>query len=441
MSHGFIASQHAHPVRWPASVWRAGTDQPAHYAPLKGEQSVEVAIIGAGFTGLACAAALADKGIECAVLDAAQPGYGASGRNGGVAVTRYKLGWAAIRAAYGEETMGKLYRLILAGVDQIEQLTERHGLQNHFQRQGHLTPASSPRAAASLQADADILKSAFGDSAVRILDRDETATRLGTRAYHEGYFDPRSAGIHPYLHATGLARALSAAGIPIYGDTPVLSVVRDGSDTLLHTPLGTLRARKLVYSTNGYTDMFPIQSSLARRVVAVSSAVLATAPLPPALAQRILPDNVLVTDTRHLVNYFRKTPDGHLLFGGRGSLTGVEKPQTYHGLEQKLVETFPELAGFPIDYRWSGKVAVTLDDFPHIGAVGDHAYFALGYGGRGVVLSHLLGSALADCVLGQQPALGPMSDNAFNEIPFHRFRVPGMNIVASYYKIKDRLGV
>ena len=251
----------------------------------------------------------------------------------------------------------------------------------------------------------------------------------------------RAAGIHPYLHATGLARAVHAGGTPIYGDSPVLAISREGASYLLHTPGGTLRARKLVYATNGYTDMFSIQRSLERRIVAVSSAVIATEPLPEALAQRILPDNVLVTDTRHLVNYFRKTPGGHLLFGGRGSLTGVEKPQTYHGLERRLVETFPELADHPIAFRWSGKVAVTLDDFPHIGAIGENAWFALGYGGRGVVLSHVLGAALADCVTGAPASLGPMSDNAFTEIPFHRFQVPGMNIVASYYKLKDRLGV
>jgi len=428
-------------VRWPDSVWRASAGKVPFYPALRGERRVEAAIVGAGFTGLACAAALADRGVECAVVDAAQPGYGASGRNGGVAVTRYKLGWAAIHAAYGAETTARLYRLILSGVDLIEQLTERHRLHNHFKRQGHLTPASSPKAAASLRADADYLQQAFGDEAVRILDREENASRLGTRAYFEGYYDPRSAGIHPYLHATGLAQALAASGTPIYGDTPVQAIVRADGEYLLQTPAGTLRARKLVYASNGYTDMFPIHANLARRVVAVSSAVLATAPLTPELAARILPDDVLVTDTRHLVNYFRKTPDGRLLFGGRGSLTGVEKPQTYRGLEKKLVETFPELAGFPIQHRWSGKVAVTLDDFPHIGTLGEHAFFALGYGGRGVVLSHLLGSALADCVLGRQPSLGPISDNAFRAIPFHRFRVPGMNIVASYYKLKDRLGI
>jgi gamma-glutamylputrescine oxidase len=322
----------------------------------------------------------------------------------------------------------------------MELLTQQHGLDNDFQRHGHLTPASSRRASLALHADLEVMRTTFGDNTARLMDASEVAQVTGTQVYQDGYFDPRSAGVHPYKHAVALARAVAAGGTSIYGDSPVVSVEQDGAGFTVRTPQATVRATKLVYATNGYTDLYPLHGELARSIVAVSSAVIATEVLSADLAARILPGGTLVTDTRHLVNYFRKTPCGRLLFGGRGSLTGKESSDTYVGLERRLVETFPPLRGMGIAYRWSGRVAISMDDFPHIGARDGRAFFALGYGGRGVMLSHVLGTRLADCVLGKPAALGPMSDGAFKPIPLHAFRIPGMNVVAGYYKFKDALG-
>jgi glycine/D-amino acid oxidase-like deaminating enzyme len=154
---------------------------------------------------------------------------------------------------------------------------------------------------------------------------------------------------------------------------------------------------------------------------------------------RIVPQRHVVSDTRHLLNYFRTAPGNRLLYGGRGSLTGKESPEVYRGLERKLVQTFPALAGVPIDHRWSGKVAVTLDDFPHVGRVSPRIAFAMGYGGRGVVLTNLLGKMLAELATGEAVDAGPMSSARFGRIPLQALRIPAMKAVAGYYNLLDKL--
>jgi gamma-glutamylputrescine oxidase len=153
----------------------------------------------------------------------------------------------------------------------------------------------------------------------------------------------------------------------------------------------------------------------------------------------ILPRGHVVSDTRHLLNYFRIAPGNRLLYGGRGSLTGQESPEVYKGLERKLVETFPALAGVAIDHRWSGKVAVTLDDFPHVGRVSSRGAYAMGYGGRGVVLTSLLGRMLAQLAMGEKLDAGPMGPAGFTRIPLQAIRIPAMKTVAGYYGLLDRL--
>ncbi len=210
---------------------------------------------------------------------------------------------------------------------------------------------------------------------------------------------------------------------------------------MVTTPGGEVRARRVLVCTNAYTDLHNLAPALARRIVAVSTSVVTTDPLPYACLRTILPKQHLVTDTRHLVNYFRLVPGARLLFGGRGSLTGKESPDVYDGLIKKLRATYPQLASMPIDHRWSGNVAVTFDHFPHVGALGDRVLFALGYGGRGVALTNLLGRHLALQAIGEGKSLGPMNEASFRPVPFHGLRIPAMNVVATYYRLRDRLRV
>jgi gamma-glutamylputrescine oxidase len=427
-------------VQHAPSVWLT-TANPAPQLPqLDHDLQTDVAIIGAGYTGLAAAHHLCRAGVACAILEANDVGWGASGRNGGMAVLRYKKSWATLARTLGRERTRHLHHLVHQAVDLLEQTVEEYRIDCAFTRYGHITAANGKAALASLSADVDWLAAEAGDRAPRMLDARETAGLTGTSCYLGGYLDPRAGGIHPLNYARGFAAGLAAAGVPIYVGTAVASVREDASGGVtLETANAVVRAKQVLVATNAYTDLHDYGTDLARRVVPVSTSVITTAPLAAGTLAAITRERHLVSDTRHLLNYFRIAPGERLLYGGRGSLTGDESPEVYRGLEAKLRETFPALAGVEIDHRWSGKVAVTLDDFPHVGRVSPRIAYAVGYGGRGVALTNLLGKMLAHLAMGELNDPGPMNGAAFCPIPLHALRIPAMKAVAGYYRVLDAL--
>lgn len=432
------------PAESPRSIWASS----AHPLPaghpgfpaLSGDLQVDVAIVGGGFTGLSAAHHLCGRGVATAVLEANDFGWGASGRNGGMAVPRYKTPWATLARRHGDTLARQLHRWLFEAIDALEAAASGLGIDGGFHRPGHLTAANGRAAVAMLEADLRWLAS-IGDRTPRLIDAAETARLAGTGDYLCGYLDPRAAGIHPLNHVRGMAIALAARGVPLFAHTPAVAVHEHAQGVVLSTPAGSVRAHHLLLATNAYSDLFRLGNDLHRRVVPVSTSVVTTGPLPAAQLAALLPEGHLVSDTRHLLNYWRIAPGGRLLYGGRGSLTGREAPAVYAGLERRLVETFPALAGVPVDHRWSGKVAVTMDDFPHVGRIGRHVSYALGYGGRGVALSHLLGRLAAHLALGEAIDAGPMGGTGFGPVPLHALRIPGMKAVAGYYRVLDALKV
>ncbi|GAB2908526.1 FAD-binding oxidoreductase [Paralcaligenes sp. KSB-10] len=426
-------------INHPDSVWAATANRRPELPLLKGDVETEVAIIGGGYSGLSTAHHLSKSGVDCVVIEANDVGWGASGRNGGMAVLRYKNGYSTLVAQFGDEVAMRLYQLVLEAVDTLESIVREYGIDCDFARYGHITAANGRKNLAMLQADVDWLSRNRKDNAASMLDREQMREQVGTSVYPGGYLDPRSAGIHPLNYARGLAAGLSQKGIPIYVGNPVDSIRREPTGIILTTPAGRVHAKKLVIATNAYTDLMQLGVNLSRRIVPVSTSVLATAPLAPELASRILAGGRLVTDTRHLVNYFRMLPGNRLLYGGRGDITGKESPDIYRGLHKALIRTFPSLSETDIEFRWSGKVAVTLDDFPHFGSLEERIFYAIGYGGRGVALTNLFGKLLARMVQGEAIAAGPLNSARFEPIPFHRWRIPGMQAVAGYYWLLDKL--
>ena len=423
----------------PNSYWNATACLPPDVGPLVGDGAADVLIIGAGFTGLSAAWHLQRAGISSIVLDANDVAWGASGRNGGMLPPRCKKGFATLARRYGNEVTRRLHRLAVEAVDIVEGIVDEAGIDCDFRRTGQITAALGPNHLAGLRADAEWAAAEAGDRTPRILSRTETLAEVGGGRYVGAWFDSRGAGLHPLSYSRGLAAALLARGVAIHGQTPVLSLREDSKGVVASTPGGTVRATHAIVATNAYTDLCAqMPGKLDRRIVPVTSSLIATKPLDPELSKTVIPGGRMVVDSRHLMFYFRKQADGSLLFGGRGDITGRrDDPSVYAGLEKGIAETFPQVAGTPIAYRWSGKVAVTLDDFPHIGRVTSRVAYAMGYGGRGVALSNLLGKFLADVVRGVPIDVGPMSGDRFGSVPFHAFRIPGMKIVAGWYRLKD----
>lgn len=421
-----------------SSMWEHTATTPRFRGvPPPGDLHVENAIIGAGFTGLSAAHHLWKAGGECLILDANEPGWGASGRNGGMAVLRFKTGFAALARKYGNDTTLRLHALICEAVDTLESIVNTHGLSCSFKRYGHLTAASSEAALTALREDVAWLRAEAGDDAPRILEFSEMAQASGTPVYRGAYFDPRAAGIHPLDYSRGLALALLKAGVRLHGQTPVERIEKTGKSYRITTPHSVITAKHVILATNAYTDLERLGFRLAQRVVPVASSVIATAPLTDEQLSQVLPYGNLLTDTRKLTNYFRVTPGGRLLFGGRGDLLGRDVPASFQGLSDLLVATYPALKDVVVEHRWSGRVAVTLDDFPHLGELAPGLFFAIGYGGRGVALTQLLGKLVAGMTRGEHIDAGPMSRASFRPIPFHGLRVPGMQAIAAWYKWRD----
>ncbi|WP_149301182.1 NAD(P)/FAD-dependent oxidoreductase [Aureimonas fodinaquatilis] len=425
----------------PQSVWTAtGTEVPA-LPTLQRRVQTDAVIIGAGFTGLNAAWELSQRGVSCVVLEASDLGWGASGRNGGMAVLRYKKPWSTLSSSLGEEKARRLYKLIHEAVDTLEENVQTLQLECGFQRCGHITAATNAKATQTLQKDIEWLSSSVQDNSPRMLSADEMREHTGSSIYTGSYLDKRSAGVHPLDYSRQFGQALLAKGVEIYGGSAATSLTSEGDWIRVDTPGGSVQARKVLICNNAYPGTLEQSNALIRRVLPMTVAVIATAPLPDDLSPAILPNGELVTDMRNLVNYYRRTPDGGLLFGGRGSFTGTDSPKFFNLLHSQLGETFPQLRDIEIRHHWTGHIAMTLDHFPHMGALGNKVFYALGYGGRGVALSNLLGKHLARLALGEKNEMVTMSDDHFEPIPLRGLHLPIMQTAAFYYRFRDKFGI
>ncbi len=265
----------------------------------------DVVIIGAGFTGLSTAWHLQRAGLSAIVLEANDVGWGASGRNGGMLPPRYKKGFAALAEKYGHDTTRHLHRLILEAVETVEAIVADCGIDCGFARTGQLTAALSPAHLASLEADAAWAAAEAGDRTPRILGAGEAQAEIGGGEYVGGWLDPRGAGIHPLRYVRGVAQALIERGIAIHGATPVTALQETREGVVASTPGGTVRAKHAVVATNAYTDLDGgAVKGLVRRVVPVTSSVIATGPLSANVAASVVPGRRMVADTRNLMFYF-----------------------------------------------------------------------------------------------------------------------------------------
>lgn len=306
----------------PRSLWTDTAAPKPDTLPLKGDARAAVAIIGAGYTGLSAALHLAQSGIDACVLETHEPGWGASGRNGGQVIPVHKYDPPELIDIFGAESGRKLIDFIGTAPDLVFNLIEKHGITCDAVRKGWIQPAHNEPMIGTLKKRAEIWAS-YG-APIEFLDKAAVSERIGTSAYLWGWLDKRAGGVNPLGYSRGLARAAMAAGARIHGDTPVTRISgREGSFEI-HTPSGKVVAEKVVVATNGYTgDLIP---QLRKTIIAPNSFQVATKPLPSGVRQTILPGGEVSSDSRRLLNYFRVDASGRLLMGGRGrSMSRVQR--------------------------------------------------------------------------------------------------------------------
>jgi glycine/D-amino acid oxidase-like deaminating enzyme len=393
-----------------------------------------VAIIGGGYTGLAAARALARRGADVTVLERHAAGWGASSRNGGFVLPGFKPDVEVLARKLGVAEARRLFGLTVQAVGGLEALIAEESIDCGYTRCGAIVLAARPGHLSGLERSRRFLRDTLGHETV-LLGATELHSEIGSARYHGGLLDPFAGSVQPALLLQGLARAAERAGARVIERAAVEGVEETGRGFAVATAAGTLWARDVLVATNGYTG--PAVPALRRRVVPVGSYLIATPPLDPALARRLIPKNRVLSDTKNLLYYFRLSPDGRMVFGGRAAFTATPVARTAAILARGMVEVFPELAAVPVDFAWGGQVAFAMDQMPHAGRL-DGIHYALAYGGHGVAMATWLGALMGDALAGAGEL--PRLTSPFRAVPLYEGTPWFLPLVGGYYRVRDWLG-
>ena len=419
------------PWWWEAAPLREKIEEPL-------PPSADVAIVGAGFSGLSAALTLARAGRQVVVLDAEAPGYGASSRNGGQCGSgNQKFTAAELIATHGEKKARELVAEGLAALQYLGDFIEAEGIECHFSRVGRFRGAAIPRHYENLARDMEDMRKLAGFES-HMVPRAEQHAEVGSDFYHGGAVLPNDGSLHPALYHQGLLRRAEEAGVQVIGHTPVTRLTSESGQVTLSTARGALRASCGLIATNGYTDAAMPQ--LRRRIVPIGSAMIATEVLDADRLRRLMPKNRVVGSTSRIYHYMRLCPEGkRFLWGGRVKGWGLpDDPAGYVHLYHDMLRVFPELQGTRITHCWSGYVAYTRDVFPHLGHR-NGIYHAMGYCGTGVVRASYFGNKIALKILGDKQGDTAFDDLAFRNYPAHYLARQTVPVAIEWYRFRDWL--
>jgi glycine/D-amino acid oxidase-like deaminating enzyme len=376
---------------------------------------VDVAVIGAGYTGLSAARTLAKRGAKVAVLEAETLGWGASSRNGGMVLTGMKLGVNKLISMYGRERTQRMYAASLATIDCVEQIIREEAIDCDFSRCGHLEVACKQKHFDDYARQAEVIARECNHE-MRVVQRNELSVEIGSNIYYGGMVDEVSAGLNPARYVVGLGAAAIKAGAEVFEHTRVEDLQRESSQGesgwKVTTSRGTLWAREVFVGTSGYTGK--ATPALQKKLIPIGSFIITTQPLSEALARELSPRNRMIYDSKNYLYYYRLTPDRRMLFGGRAAFF-PENDQTIRRsaeiLRRGMIDVYPHLRDVKIDYVWGGTLDFAFDIMPHAGQI-DGMYYGVGYAGHGVAMATYQGQKIAELMSGDRP------ENPFVGIPF-----------------------
>ncbi|MGE0750295.1 MAG: NAD(P)/FAD-dependent oxidoreductase [Variibacter sp.] len=417
------------------ALWTATAREPAPVSDaFAAGLAVDLVVVGGGFTGVSAALSAAERGKSVALLEARRIGWGASGRNGGQVIPGLKLDPSEMRAAYGEERGRRLADEVGSAANVVFDLIERYGIDCEARRNGWIQAAHAEPALKRVQKRCD--EWAAHGAPVERLDRAAVARLTGTDTYLGGWIDRRAGTVQPLSYVRGLARAAQRAGAKLHEGVTATGLRRDGAGWKVSTSTGSITAKSVIAGQDGYAD--GLVRGLARTLICVQSAQVATEPLSPEFAARIMPGGICTSETRRLAFYFCQSPDGRLIFGGRGAIGDAQNPAFFEALIGAMHRTFPDTKAVAIQHRWSGQIALTLDGLPHIHEPEPGLLIGLGYNGRGVAMATLMGRWLAAKVLdGVAP---PLPVTPIAPMPFHQLRTPVIHLGIAWAWLRDRMG-
>ncbi len=427
---GLVPSQHTD------SYYAATANCNKQRPSLEGEHRADVCVIGGGYTGLSAALHLAEKGYKVILLEAEKVAWGASGRNGGHVGTGQRKGQDELEAMVGKDRAKMLWDYSLEAVKTVEELVNKHDIQCDLKR-GNLHVASKASHAKWMQEEIDHMRDQYGYDQMRFVEKDEVDQMLGSSQYHAGQLDEGCLHLHPLNYAQGLAAAAEKAGVTIYENSRVKNY-DNGDPTTITCDNGHVIADFLVLGCNGYLGK--LESKMAGKIMPINNFVLATEPLGEDLAREIIRDDVSISDTLFVINYWKLSGDNRLIFGGGENYTSAFPKDLKRFVSKYMLRVYPQLANTKIDYAWGGTLAITLNRMPHFGRLQANQFYAQGYSGHGVPTATMAGKLLAEAVSGTAERFDVMAN-----VPTYGFpggtmlRWPGLVAGMLYYGLMDKL--
>jgi gamma-glutamylputrescine oxidase len=420
------------------SYYEASVQRPPAQAPLQGTMRVDVAVVGAGFAGLSAALELARRGYRVAVLEADRVCAGASGRNGGQAIVGVASGQGELEQQLGREDARRIWDMSLEAIELIDERSAEFGI-DCDRVHGYLYVADSPRKARALLGELETQQRDYGLQC-EVAQGPDVRQFIDSGRYVAAGYETRSGHLHPLKYGLGLARAAQSLGVQLFEHSPVTGLDQSASGVTLRTAQGQVEARFAVLAGNCMLPEYGprVAPEIAPRIMPVGTYIIGTAPLEPALCQRLIARNAAVCDNNFVLDYFRFSADHRLLFGGRVSYTTQTPPQLEQLMRQRMVQIFPELSGTPVQYLWGGFVDISMNRAPDFGRVGQKVYYLQGFSGHGVALTGLAGRLVAEAVAGQAERFDVFARLQHRDFPGGPWlRTPSLALGMLFHRMKD----
>ena len=420
-------------ISWYWAAQPAVAPRPA----LAGRVECDVGVVGGGIAGVSAALHLAERGYSVRLLEAERVGWGASGRSGAQAIFGVAAGQEKLDALIGAADARRVWDMSVEALSLMRELIARHGIECDYVG-GQMHVAIKPRQARELAEWHEDLLRNFNYQSVSLLDAAATRQLVASERYIAGLLDTNSGHINPLKYVRGLAAAAERAGAVLHEGSRVLRYERRNGRPALVTNTGELACRQIVFAGNAWLGQ--TVPALNRRIMPVGTYIVATEPLGEAVARQLLPENTAVTDINWVLDYFRRSADHRLLFGGRVSYSGLDPFNTAHATRARMIRVFPQLQDARIEYSWGGYVDITLNRAPDFGRLDEDSYYLQGFSGHGIALTGLAGKLVAEAIAGSAERF-----DVFARIPHREFpggqlmRRPALVLAMLYYRLKDLL--